>query len=280
MTGHQEARYPKVKQAAMQTQTAVAAEIAMLMVRYSFDLGSYSPEQWIDQWLQQYPDIWLHEAVVEALYQGRYKAVSVWQILDLWQRRGKPLRHFNREFERMVAGHRLQLLFTPDVVLPPSYVSDNNASDSSDALTNHSPAAASLILPPSLPRGFQSRIQPYKPSSQFQLTLPEKMTLPQSYIRVANQPPIQQFVPTPETSELHSKLKSIAQALILNNSQVLSMTPATRPTQPAPLAAESDSPDTIEPSSADLDEAEPISEPDLESDLGPEEPDSDHSTQA
>ena len=92
MTGHQEARYPKVTQAAMLAQTAVAAEIAMLMIRYSFDLGNYSPEQWIDQWLQQYPDLWLHEAVVEALYQGRYKAVSVWQILDLWQRRGKPLR--------------------------------------------------------------------------------------------------------------------------------------------------------------------------------------------
>jgi hypothetical protein len=273
MTGHQEARYSKVTQAAMLAQTAVAAEIAMLMIRYSFDLGNYSPEQWINQWLQQYPDLWLHEAVVEALYQGRYKAVSVWQILDLWQRRGKPLRHFNREFERMVAGHRLPLLFTPDAVLSPNYAAENNASDSSDALTDHRPAAASLILPPSPLGGFQSRIQPYKPSSQFHLALPEKMTLPQSYIRVANQPPIQQFVPTPETSELHSKLKSIAQALILNNAQMLSMTLAARPTQLSSVATEPDNPDNIEPGNDNLDNAESVSKPDLE----PETPDSDSS---
>lgn len=93
-----------------QTQDAVAATVAELLIRYSFDLAGHNPARWIEQW-SQYPLLWLRSAVIEALYQGRYKAVSVWQILDLWQRRGQPLQHFNREFERMVVGRTFQLLF-------------------------------------------------------------------------------------------------------------------------------------------------------------------------
>jgi hypothetical protein len=48
------------------------------------------------------PPSWIRIAVIEALYQGRYKVVSVQQILDIWQRRGKILSHFNREFEAIV----------------------------------------------------------------------------------------------------------------------------------------------------------------------------------
>ena len=40
--------------------------------------------------------------MIEALYQGRYKAISVEQILSIWRRRGKILSHFNREFEAIV----------------------------------------------------------------------------------------------------------------------------------------------------------------------------------
>jgi hypothetical protein len=96
-----------------QAREAIAADVAEMMTRYSFDLGGYTLNRWIEQWLQHYPVVWLPGAVTEALYQGRYKAISVWQILDLWRRRGKPLQHFNREFERMVSGRSLQLLFTP-----------------------------------------------------------------------------------------------------------------------------------------------------------------------
>lgn len=52
--------------------------------------GRYSPD-------------WVRLAVIEAIYQGRYKLVSVEYILQLWQRRGKPICHFNREFEAIVA---------------------------------------------------------------------------------------------------------------------------------------------------------------------------------
>jgi hypothetical protein len=73
-----------------------------LLTHYSFDLSGYMVEQLIDRWLRTYPPVWLRAAVIEALYQGRYKAISVEQILSFWGRRGQPLQHFNHEFERIV----------------------------------------------------------------------------------------------------------------------------------------------------------------------------------
>ncbi|MGF1493907.1 MAG: hypothetical protein ACFBSC_15925 [Microcoleaceae cyanobacterium] len=91
------------------TNTAMntAAVAAALLAHYSFDMGSeFSPEQIIVQWAKVYEVSWLHLAVIEALYQGRYKVFSVEQILNLWQRRGRPTFHFNSEFERLVC-HRM-----------------------------------------------------------------------------------------------------------------------------------------------------------------------------
>ncbi|MBD2042324.1 hypothetical protein [Microcoleus sp. FACHB-672] len=80
---------------------AVAAATALL-THYSFDLGGYTAEQLIERWLGDYQAHWLRLALIEALYQGRYKAISVAQILALWRRRGQPIFHFNHEFERLV----------------------------------------------------------------------------------------------------------------------------------------------------------------------------------
>ncbi|WP_017718949.1 hypothetical protein [Kamptonema formosum] len=81
--------------------TAVASAAALL-THYSFELGGYTAEQLIDRWLRDYDASWVRLAVIEALYQGRYKAVSVAQILACWQRRGDTLYHFNGDFERLV----------------------------------------------------------------------------------------------------------------------------------------------------------------------------------
>jgi hypothetical protein len=81
-----------------------------LLTHYGFDLGGYSVEQLLDRWLRNYPISWLRPAVIEALYQGRYKAVSVEQILTLWRRRGQPLQHFNHEFERILCSRLPQTL--------------------------------------------------------------------------------------------------------------------------------------------------------------------------
>lgn len=73
-----------------------------LLTHYGFDLGGNNARELIDRWLSTYSESWVRWAVIEALYQGRYKAVSVEQILQLWQRRQQPRYHFNYEFERLV----------------------------------------------------------------------------------------------------------------------------------------------------------------------------------
>ncbi|MCY7321539.1 MAG: hypothetical protein LH660_06995 [Phormidesmis sp. CAN_BIN36] len=73
-----------------------------LLTHYSFDLGDRTVSQLTQQWLQEFSATWIRSAVIEALYQGRYKAVSVDQILLLWKRRNQPCYHFNYEFERLV----------------------------------------------------------------------------------------------------------------------------------------------------------------------------------
>ena len=73
-----------------------------LLTHYSFDLGDRTVSQLTQHWLKDFSATWIRSAVIEALYQGRYKAVSVDQILLLWKRRNQPCYHFNYEFERLV----------------------------------------------------------------------------------------------------------------------------------------------------------------------------------
>lgn len=85
---------------------ATIAEVVALLTHYNFDLGNHAADRLVIQWLTTYPTLWVKNAVIEALYQGRYKAISVEQILMLWQRRGKPFPHHNHDFERLVC-HKL-----------------------------------------------------------------------------------------------------------------------------------------------------------------------------
>ena len=73
-----------------------------LLTHYSFDLGGYSASELVKRWEKQFPSNWVHLSIIEALYQGRYKAVSVQQILNLWLRRNHPSYHFNLEFVRLI----------------------------------------------------------------------------------------------------------------------------------------------------------------------------------
>ncbi|NER38548.1 MAG: hypothetical protein F6J93_32120 [Oscillatoria sp. SIO1A7] len=81
-----------------------AAYAAALLFHYNFERGGYTAEELIAEWRKDYPTPWLRWAVIEALYQGRYKAISVKHILCTWRRRGQPRYHFNLEFETLVCG--------------------------------------------------------------------------------------------------------------------------------------------------------------------------------
>jgi hypothetical protein len=79
-----------------------AQQAAVLLEGYRFELGQHDARQWVSLWLEFYRPVWIRDAVVEALYQGRYKSVSVRQILELWHRRGQPIRHVTHDFEAAV----------------------------------------------------------------------------------------------------------------------------------------------------------------------------------
>ncbi len=73
-----------------------------LIEKYGFERNGESAEHLVTRWLDQYEAQWIRLAIIEALYQGRYKAISVEQILTLWERRGQAKFHFSHEFERLI----------------------------------------------------------------------------------------------------------------------------------------------------------------------------------
>ncbi|MBE9207392.1 hypothetical protein IQ244_12835 [Nostoc sp. LEGE 06077] len=219
-----------------------SAELAAaLLIHYSFDLTGYNATELVNRWQNKYPLDWLHLAVIEALYQGRYKAISVQQILAFWQRREQPIYHFNMEFERLVCSkfpEILTALTTP--ALPPAQEdvsSENVANVANLAATNSSStvnaeyqqshkrtetlsrrvdsqrvknilASSTLSLPPA---DVKPRLnsQPMLPSN---LSSPNPDKQPKLLASTVNHPPIGRF--TPETSDrsesFTSKLKAIS----------------------------------------------------------------------
>jgi len=93
-----------------------------LLTAYCFDLRGLAPTQLINEWLRTFSALWIRLAVVEALYLGRYKAISVEHLLEFWKVKGQPNFHFSSEFEQMIS-QRLPKSLTPiaEVVeAPPS----------------------------------------------------------------------------------------------------------------------------------------------------------------
>jgi hypothetical protein len=77
--------------------------VIVLLQYYNFDTGNYSFDDLAKLW-REYDPVWVRLAIIESLFRGRYKAVSVDQILEFWQRRGEPCCRFSREFERLICG--------------------------------------------------------------------------------------------------------------------------------------------------------------------------------
>lgn len=123
-----------------------------LLTYYGFDLSGYTVHRTIQDWLHDYRADWIPAAIVEALYQGRYKSVSVSQILLLWKRRGQPLRHFNHEFETIICR---ELPYPPELtslLLPPAKaVSSLQASPSLDKLAQPQVIKTNQALESTLP---------------------------------------------------------------------------------------------------------------------------------
>jgi hypothetical protein len=136
------------------------AQAIMLLSHYGFDTKPHTTAERMGHWLDAYEADWIRTAIIEALYQGRYKAVSVEHILNLWQKRGRPSPHFTGDFERIICRK-----------LPEWYM--NISSIESDAAVNE-PAAAELPVfattaaaPPTTPPAVTPGVQRWRQLAQF-----------------------------------------------------------------------------------------------------------------
>lgn len=84
------------------TQDLSLAQARSLIDSYAFDLGGDDAEKLLKYWLNIYHVSWIRLATIEALYLGRYKAISIEHILNVWLRLGNPNTHFTYEFERLI----------------------------------------------------------------------------------------------------------------------------------------------------------------------------------
>lgn len=236
----------------MQAMTEQAVRLAAntLLTHYSFDLGGYSADVLVQHWLDHYPMIWLRMAIIEALYQGRYKAVSVDQILTMWHRRSQPVCHYNHEFERMICNRFPRNLLKDEGEQLPILLAEVNSSErtASAQLTSSEPVepvlpntspvpdmvsdvaadAQSLtgeaIADAAAPKNTEG-IEPDSPQTTF---VPSTLTdSPQpkelaSREEVIHQP-IHQFVPSVEATEFYAKLKavSVADDELLSSSEAI-----------------------------------------------------------
>ena len=129
----------------MTEQSLIPALVEALLTQYDFDLASDTAEQLVSQWQRNYILEWLPLAVVEALYLGRYKAISVQQILTIWQRRGQPVYHFNSEFQNIITRNILTNLMSQPEYQP----LEKETTSSSSA--SESPELPKATSPPSNP---------------------------------------------------------------------------------------------------------------------------------
>jgi hypothetical protein len=157
-----------------------------LLKHYSFEQGDLTNDQILDRWLRNYPARWVRLALVEALYQGRYKAISVEQILARWVRRGQPMHHFNDEFERLVCNN------LPKSLLESTELETQETAQDKDRFS----VSTSSELPP-----WQAQVaNPTPPPSSI---FDQQVDPSEALIRM---------FPAPEASDFFIKLTTIARA--------------------------------------------------------------------
>lgn len=157
---------------------------AALLTHYSFDLGGNSTEELIAQWLLEYPAAWVRLATIEALYQGRYKAVSVTHILACWKRRNQALYHFNHEFERLVTSQ-----------LPKGWKGSADTAEKMPSTEGLTELSQTGIFPRAIPSSDVRHLQ--RPTSRH--PLPETAALQTPAI--ATDPENQENAPSPDSPE-------------------------------------------------------------------------------
>jgi len=183
----------------------------LLMKEYSFDLAGFDAGELVMIWQERLAaePSWIRAAVLEALYLGRYKAISVEQILQGWKRRGHPVRHFNSEFERIVLGPvdpiaskyaAMTSLSPSELLVPQSETLPSAPRTSLDEPISGSPEVASREAKSADEPVADTEIAEASPADAHPQQ-PELFSQPE---------PIQKFQPQLEPSEFYQRLQAVA----------------------------------------------------------------------
>ncbi|NEP02010.1 MAG: hypothetical protein F6K58_25805 [Symploca sp. SIO2E9] len=208
--------------------SAIAYAVALLS-HYGFELRGYSAQELVNLWLDKYQANWVRLGVIEALYQGRYKAVSVDQILAVWARRGQPIYRFNHEFERLISRKLPQNLTLLQEAVPADFTQECNLlaqTPGSNDITNGE-EIVEVTTDEEIPTAVEeiTTAEVIKPQNLVESSLQLAQQLPESKQDNSPNPnynanwsrcqiskqPIDQFSPPPDSSGFYLKLKAVAQ---------------------------------------------------------------------
>ncbi len=219
---------PTLEMRELTADTSLAYAVALLK-HYGFELRGYRAQELVNLWLKKYSAHWVRLAVIEALYQGRYKAVSVEQILAVWARRGQPIHRFNHEFERLISRKLPQKLAAPlETPLPDLNLEPNlllvtskfpdtiDDSVGQEAIpTAAAPTAKQDAVPPTAILTEEEAIAPVPlndPGKESRTDVGLRYTYDANWSRCeVNKQPIHQFTPPPDFSDFYFKLKAVVQ---------------------------------------------------------------------
>ena len=198
----------------LKSNSLVTQTIALL-TSYGFDLRGYHVSELVQQWLNHYQSPWIRLAVIEALYQGRYKAISVEQILNCWLRLGHPSYHFNHEFECLVC-HKFPRYLISD---SQNRVGKPFESECWEAVSNSLSNKQQATINPKvgetedLDKIYESKVQWSNEPPKTVAEETEKPDSTSSPTQESEIPPsqgsISRFTPSSDDSEFYSKLKAM-----------------------------------------------------------------------
>lgn len=212
----------------------VIHKVIALMDSYSFDTNQQHLQELAQKWQKSYDVHWIYLATIEALYLGRYKAVSVEQILHGWFRMGKPNTHFGGDFERLVSRNLPRHFnqsnspnkLNQDSVKQESILDDINTDKNNGLAKSKTQKEQSEVISDrytSEPSSSEKlAFEQNSTDSESMPSLPEaKITAPptqeslqkkkhSSHNRKSSNTGIVTFQPTPDGSEFFQKLKALA----------------------------------------------------------------------
>jgi hypothetical protein len=198
-------------------------EVIALILRYGFDLSGQSAAVVVRSWSCKYDPSFLVLAVIESLHLGRYKIVSVEQILNGWQRRGQATPHFGAEFAKMVGGQEQSSVIEEDAQTTLLLDQEIALFSDSDLADMHHATEVFELSDPALDEGIG--IPESKPQQSL-LSIIQKHQVsldltPTSYPPTAPRPPRNNweqqatpldelFIPAAQVSQFYYKLRAMA----------------------------------------------------------------------